>query len=504
MKYLNENIEVIINDLNVPKDGMYRYDIEINQEIIFVGNTFLKSTDKSKTFYLNDILNSYKFNGDMVEGPNFNIIQEVEVVLEIIDDEYRGSVEVAFLHQYPNFNSRINTSLSFDDPYWTPMLQGSDYYNNGKLAFIPTYPYVCSDKLHYNYLGLYRNSNLPEFEKRIRAYCSETGHYTSDSYAISLGKPRDGIYGTDDHTISDVVCKKIGSNKQVYAITPINCRYSGSANFYTCLFSHPLHGWYCTSNKIKETINRIVVILEHSTDISLNKMFTSGLTNNFCTIDVLENSNSMYKKLRIEIYSSTNTIIGSITFDVTKLYNRNEIYRVPLSLGFEFDNSNKILTAYTRNTTIDFDEIIPDKIIVDTDGDVTTVAKLDSCSRYFLKWMDRYGMAQIQPFDSSTIFSEDFNYVEIENYKNERKKSSIKVQPKWKLNTKWLDKNIYPFYESIFVSPYLQLYDAKEDMLYDVILINTDYTEKTFKNQGNQMFNLQLDVELNKKQNIIY
>ena len=43
-------------------------------------------------------------------------------------------------------------------------------------------------------------------------------------------------------------------------------------------------------------------------------------------------------------------------------------------------------------------------------------------------------------------------------------------RPKWKLNTKWLNKEVYPFYESIFVSPYLQLYDAKEDKLYNVLV----------------------------------
>ena len=62
----------------------------------------------------------------------------------------------------------------------------------------------------------------------------------------------------------------------------------------------------------------------------------------------------------------------------------------------------------------------------------------------------------------------------------------------------------FPYYESIFVSPYLQLYDAKEDRLYDVNIVTQEYTEKTFNNQNKQLFNLQLEVELNKTQQFVY
>ena len=70
--------------------------------------------------------------------------------------------------------------------------------------------------------------------------------------------------------------------------------------------------------------------------------------------------------------------------------------------------------------------------------------------------------------------------------------------------TDYISEKLYPFYESIFVSPYLQLYDAKEDKLYDVILVNTEYDEKTFNNQSRNLFNLQLEVELDTTQKIIY
>ena len=132
------------------------------------------------------------------------------------------------------------------------------------------------------------------------------------------------------------------------------------------------------------------------------------------------------------------------------------------------------------------------------------IANLDGKSRYFLKWRDRYGMPQCQPFKGTHTYSEGVEKSTITNYQNIKRLTDVAVNSKWKLNSDWISERLYPFYESIFVSPWLQLYDAKEDKLYSVILTNTDYTEKTFKNQNRSLFNLQLDVELDSKQTIIY
>jgi hypothetical protein len=134
----------------------------------------------------------------------------------------------------------------------------------------------------------------------------------------------------------------------------------------------------------------------------------------------------------------------------------------------------------------------------------TIVANFDGQSRYFLKWEDRYGMPQCQPFAGTEKYSEAIKKEEITNYLNKRKVINFTVQPKWSLNSKNISEKYMPFYESIFVSPYLHLYDAKQDKLYKVVLTNTEYLEKTFRNQGNQMFNIQLEVELDTTQNITY
>lgn len=133
-----------------------------------------------------------------------------------------------------------------------------------------------------------------------------------------------------------------------------------------------------------------------------------------------------------------------------------------------------------------------------------TVAVLDSCySRYYLAWMDRYGDVQSQAFDGKIEYTEDTQKTEIKDYKMRRRVIHNELQPKWKLNTKWLNEDVYPMYEAIFTSPYLLLYDTQTDRSWNVILTDNKYTEKTYKNQK-ALFNLEITIEANTKENRIF
>lgn len=123
---------------------------------------------------------------------------------------------------------------------------------------------------------------------------------------------------------------------------------------------------------------------------------------------------------------------------------------------------------------------------------------------YFLQWRDRWGSLQCQPFNKVNEYSEDIEASEITNYYGKRTIYKTENQPTFKINSGWIDTDVYPVYESIFVSPTLKLYDADTDTSYDVILTDRSYTEKTFENQQHQMFNLTLNLELSSKQTILY
>ena len=143
------------------------------------------------------------------------------------------------------------------------------------------------------------------------------------------------------------------------------------------------------------------------------------------------------------------------------------------------------------------------RVIDTTNSSNKTIAIFDNCyKRYYLFWQDRMGGYQSQAFNDTAKYSESFNTTETQDYQNTRKKSNIQVQPKWQLNSGWIAENLFPLYESIYVSPVLLLYDSQCDRLYEVI-INSDYVEKTYKSEK-KLLNLNLELEASTKQNIFY
>lgn len=132
------------------------------------------------------------------------------------------------------------------------------------------------------------------------------------------------------------------------------------------------------------------------------------------------------------------------------------------------------------------------------------VAEINSCKeRYYLLWQDRFGSYQSQPFKGKMEYSEDITNEEILSYTGRRRKSNVVVQPKWKLNSGWLKEQLFPFYESIYVSPILKLYDTKTQHEYDVILKDTPYVEKKYLNDK-KLLSIELNLEATETQNIIY
>ena len=121
-------------------------------------------------------------------------------------------------------------------------------------------------------------------------------------------------------------------------------------------------------------------------------------------------------------------------------------------------------------------------------------------SRYYLRWIDRWGSFQQQPFDGKIVHSEDIGRTNIQNTQGVRRMVQTEVTPKWQLNTQWLDEATMPVWESLFVSPYAALYDTTLDKVFPVLITEKSYTHKTYKN--NKLFNLTVQVEGAKKQNI--
>lgn len=138
-------------------------------------------------------------------------------------------------------------------------------------------------------------------------------------------------------------------------------------------------------------------------------------------------------------------------------------------------------------------------------GDKTIdVATIDVCpSRYYLIWMDRTGAYQCQRFNKKVTHSENITNTNIINYLDEMRPVVKSVKDSWVVNSDWLSEREYKCYESIFVSPYVYLYDTETDEGYWVNITNKSWTEKTNKNDK-KPYNLSLTLESNRDQKIIY
>ena len=156
MKYIDERIIFDFNDITSSNyNGVYRYDILLDNETIFVGNVF--SDGNTPKIDITDVLrNYYDTNHNYTETPTkSNIIREVTVVLYNNDqtDEESMTDKIAFIYRNPNYNSLVTTPLLEDlntqNIATMPMLQGWDYsIKQGE--FLPTYPKVDSCNLTFD------------------------------------------------------------------------------------------------------------------------------------------------------------------------------------------------------------------------------------------------------------------------------------------------------------------------------------------------------------------
>ena len=142
--------------------------------------------------------------------------------------------------------------------------------------------------------------------------------------------------------------------------------------------------------------------------------------------------------------------------------------------------------------------------VIDTTKDKASIgpdqnhifAQIDMCpAQYYVQWIDRYGTYQCQPFSKISTFSNDYSTTLMISYDKVKKPIFKEVKSTWNLNSEYIPEDKLPYYESLFVSPKVILYDSKNDESYNVVLTDTKFVEKTFANQQRRMFNLQITVE---------
>lgn len=518
--FLDERIILPFHRVN--ETGVYRYNVYKGDELIFVGNIYCVANNKDVQIDITDVARRYYQN----QIP-FSETPEESPVLTTFNVEFFGdqteivSQDVYMIYRQPNFNSDVTEDIGINEfPTNHPMLQGYEYFLRNyhlKKDLFPTYPAVITDKLTFD--SVYNITGSAKFNQYIETRYN--GGYSFTNYSSDNLNPNNGYDAGGMYQFSVPLSQLL----QLQTNT-IN-KYEDFDNYLK--YNSGCSGW---GGKTETANNNGEIVRVYSGE----RFFTSGmdsitLESNFdgmtSTLDLLipleETDTYMswtMSKYYINkpssirfLFKGDNILRCAIEFKPLEDYADN----FGIEFLFTYDKTSQILKlllctyikenyTFTPCDVIDLREMT---LRYNEDGTVSSdtgnvIAKFDKKSRYFLKWRDRYGMSQIQPFKGTYLYSENISRNKIINYKNTSKLVDSTNQGKWMINTDWISQDLYPFYESIFVSPWLQLYDAKEDKLYNVILSNTEYDEKTFNNQNRQLFNLQLEVELDTTQNIIY
>lgn len=142
--------------------------------------------------------------------------------------------------------------------------------------------------------------------------------------------------------------------------------------------------------------------------------------------------------------------------------------------------------------------------VITIDDNDTKFCIVDFCpAPYYLKWQDRYGSWNSYGFSGNSTYKEEFSREESTDWKGVTRPLSTTIKSSWSLSSGWVKESDVPHFESIFISPYLSLYDTERDTLLDVIIRDTTFEEKTYYNNGKKMISLSFNVELSKQQTVL-
>ena len=504
MKYLNERIVATLSGVNTTGLIQYRVyrltygnatiDLEHSDtyDIIFVGNCYRQSAVGLFSIDITDIVRNDVWIPR--EDELYNSTTGVEAENKLVSAYYvhipstnslSSQIQVAKVYPYPHHISTMQDNVFFN---WINEVNSASFplqgrYSEdgkGKYHLMPRYPYISTDN--------YRMILASEVGFNLTSYAAQFRGGLAGNFTVPFMSP------TSDIT---------------YTLT--NLYNNATPTVVTSSFGTPVMPLGMFS----------IILISAGIDIRENEQQLDC----FCMLVARDTNDSHFFNQRY-----TNEIgKGSVYVDASFYQNRNNLFLV-FNYDEDFSSSEFVNYDYVPVTlsnlqigqTLTFNftpqgiyqgewEVHNQSIPIPFDTNPTLleiagdyVAQIDNCySRYYLQWQDRMGGFQSQPFNDKYTYSESFESETLTDYRGRKRLSNVGVTGKFKINTDWIKEDLYPYYESIFTSPVLFLYDTKEDKRYSVLVTDSEYTEKTYSNQK-KLFNLTLNLEINNKQNIVY
>lgn len=511
MKWLDEDIIITVNNLRIDNSKLYVYKVYEGTspaKLLFAGQIYLNQGQTSADIDIKDIIAGQKWNAPTLNDEaydDFNPIYLIQDYYVVINDEHSYEEEA----EWPSANTTVYLAYRYSNRKWKEgdielidqaptfslLTQG---YNSitKECPIIPHYPYLLTDKYNFEYAyynGFSRSTyytvfNAPLIKDDVRnSYLNQ-----SRNYSISLAD----LFNESEWNTDPIIVKDVLSETTVKPLKFTGSNYSYSLSIPEEAVGNTIQIVY-TDNEYKD-----IIVDKINVDDKADRQYKVRL-------DHILTGKEVYKLQ----YYVNNSIKGQLNIENSNLYSSTGEIVLDLIFYSDVFSGNLNITVNIQKLTVSAKNNAESAIIEiqHTDQGQTkkvkdfTAAIIDFCpKRYYLQWQDRLGSIQSQGFNGNETYSEDITASEIQTYRQQRRLRNLQIQPKWLINSGWLNEEDYYIYESIYTSKYLKLYDTKYNQAYKVILTNRSYTEKTFNNQGRELFNLQLELELSNKQNMIF
>lgn len=440
------------------------------EEVFFVGTIYVLKDDTEISIYLNDIIETQRSiskcivitdgnQNDTKEYNNNFTTYKIEIKFDSpMFDDIVGEFQVLQAYRYPTLLERCGWNV-----------KNVDVGNSSKLALIREGFYDLSNTV----LDLHKSTLLPHVPNgyKFGAY-----YLLGNRYEALFGGTLTFGYRTP-HFVLATETDTVQHPKPMYRFTTL--AYDGKDYGFNELYY----------SVIREYTGRVIIRREHIISPAglpnWNESFIEDVPVESDRRRVFAN----YLKTQLKINDTKSEFIADCVGNGVEIEicNGSSDYItsvIPQLSGF--------LGDYNRET------------MPNVNTEYIDIAIIDRCpARYYLMWYDRMGGIQCQAFEGKVVFKENINRTISKNLYGNKRSLSNSVVSKWELNSGWLNDEVYPIYESLFVSPYVTLIDTKEDKMFNVIVETTDYTEKTFKTTK-KMNNFSLTVSKNKEDKMIY
>lgn len=503
MKYLNERI--IANLTGVSSTGLLQYrvyrlrhryagidlDNPNTYDIIFVGNCYRQSISNLLSIDITDIVRNDAWvprETELYDTPAGGEALDNKLVSAYYvhipsTNSLSEQIQVAKVYPYPHYISAMQNNVFFD---WTTEKGSASFplqgrYSDGgkgKYYLMPRYPYISTDN--------YRMILASEVGLNLTSYAAQFTGGLVGNFTVPFATPSSHIKYTLTNLYSNATPRVVTS------------AFGTSSTYPESKFTITTHSGGIIIEENEQDLSCYCMLVVVSGKLIIGRLSNYlGVGEINVTQSFINNSSSLRLILSPDKHFSSNRL-NSYDFVPVTFSNLEAGQHIAFNFTPQVE-SHGTWSINNQSIPISFDAM-PTQLEIAGDY----VAQIDNCySRYYLQWQDRMGGFQSQPFNDKYTYSESFETETLTDYKGRKRLSNVGVTSKFKINTEWLPEDLYPYYESIFTSPLLFLYDTKEDKRYAVIVTDSEYTEKTFKNQK-RVFNLTLNLELNNKQNIVY